>query len=78
MRTDRSCVKWDVEANKFIDLNIKLKRQRDNSVCWGLPSGDVLLFGGHDINSSNTERVFKNGQSSEVAFQLGQNHIFIE
>ena len=47
-------------------------------MCWGLPSGDVLLFGGHDANTSDTERVFKNGTTSEIAFSLKINHQKIE
>ena len=77
---DRSCVKWDEEATKFIKLDVKLIKPRDNIVCWGLQSGDVLLFGGHDSgdNISATERVFKNVSSSEIAFSLKINHHKIE
>ena len=74
---DRSCVKWDEAANNFTTLNIKLKEPRDNLLCWGLPSGDVLLFGGTD-DVHDTERVFQNGTSSEIAFQLDKNHKTIE
>ena len=71
-------MKWDEAANNFTTLNITLKEPRDNHICWGLPSGDVLLFGGTDDESDNTERVFKNGKSSEIAFLLDKNHKTIE
>ena len=74
---DRTCVKWDDEANKFVNLNVRLIEPRDNHICWGLPSGDVLLFGGTD-DVHDTERVFKDGKSSETAFQLDKNHFTIE
>ena len=74
---DKSCVKWDEAAKNFTTLNITLKEPRDNLLCWGLQSGDVLLFGGTD-DVHDTERVFKDGKSSETAFQLDKNHFTIE
>ena len=49
---------------------LKLLKPRDNSLCWGLSSGDVLLFGGHDNGTDDTERVLKDASASEFAFEL--------
>ena len=57
---------------------LKLLKPRDNSLCWGLSSGDVLLFGGHDNGTDDTERVLKDASASEFAFELKKNHEIIE
>ena len=74
---DRSCIKWDTEAKNWKNLTVKLKESRDNHVCWGLRSGEVLLFGGAD-HKSNAEKLSKDGKSSKIAFDLTGNHKHIE
>ena len=77
---DDTCVKWNDEKKGFDDLDLRLVKARDNIVCWGLPSGDVLLFGGADENygEGDVERVRKDGNSTEIVFPLLDNHLHIE
>ena len=70
-------MKWDDHVKNFSELNLTLKEPRDNIICWGISSGDVLLFGGAD-DVHDTERVLKDRKSSEIAFTLDKNHITIE
>ena len=74
----RSCIKWDENEGKFKKLPVLLNKTRDNSLCWGLKSGDVILFGGHDETTGDTERVSRSGETSEIAFPLDQGHHHIE
>ena len=73
---DNSCVKWDEKTAEFHKMAVTLKKPRDNIVCWGLQSGDVILFGGADLchGNADAERVHKSGTSSETAFPLVKNH----
>ena len=59
---DDTCVRWNDEKKGFDDLDLRLIKARDNIVCWGLPSGDVLLFGGADENyGENGGKCCRNG-----------------
>ena len=77
-KTVPDCVKYPPDKEMFYNLPVKLKKKRDNIVCWGLWTGDVLLFGGHDEGEKDVERVSRTGETSEIVFPLTENHQYIE
>ena len=62
----KSCEKFD-GISSFTSLPVRLVKERNNHLCWGLKSGDVLLLGGQDFT---TERVSADGSSSKLDFKL--------
>ena len=66
-RAGRSCEKFD-GISSFTSLPVRLVKHRYRHLCWGLKSGDVLLFGG--LETSTTERVSADGSSSKLEFKL--------
>ena len=66
--TEKSCEKFD-GISSFTSLPVRLVKDRNNHLCWGLKSGDVLLLGGYH-SQTTTERVSADGSSSKLAFKL--------
>ena len=71
---ERSCEKFD-GISTFTSLPVRLVGVRWSHSCWGLKSGDVLLFGGYtdedwkyDKDSTSAEKVSADGSSSKIAF----------
>ena len=71
---ERTCEKFD-GTSTFTLLRVKLTGARWSHSCWGLKSGDVLLFGGYtdedwkyDKDSTSAEKVSADGSSSKIAF----------
>ena len=60
-----SCLRFHVNNASFTPLPVKLVSSRSQGLCWGLPSGEVLLMGG-----KTTERVSANGSSSSPDFNM--------
>ena len=60
----RSCVKFNGNGT-FTPLPLTLVQLRSFHLCWGHPSGDMLLLG-----ERTTERVSANGLSSTADFSL--------
>ena len=67
-KTTNSCSRFNAEGI-FTALSVTLIEARRNHLCWGLPSGDVLLLGGRD-SGSTTERVSADRSSSSADFNL--------
>ena len=63
----RSCVKFEANGT-FTPLPVSLVEERQQHLCWGLPSGEVLLLGGGSLTT--TERVSTDGSSSSADFTL--------
>ena len=64
----RSCVKFEADGT-FTPLSVTLVEERENHLCWSLPSGEVLLLGG-DKSPTTTERISSDGSSSSADFTL--------
>ena len=64
----RSCVKFQGNGT-FTPLPVRLVEERVGHLCWGLPSGEVLLLGGYG-SPTTTERVHTDGSSSSADFTL--------
>ena len=64
----RSCVKFEGNGT-FTALPVSLVEERYAHLCWGLPSGEVLLMGGWS-SLTTTERVSTDGSSSSPDFTL--------
>ena len=64
----RSCVKFEANGT-FTPLPVSLVQERRQHLCWGLPSGEVLLLGGYDSRTT-TERISADGSSSSADFTL--------
>ena len=64
----RSCVKFEANGT-FTPLTVSLVEERNYHLCWGLPSGEVLLLGGQ-MSMTTTERVSADGSSSSADFPL--------
>ena len=64
---DRSCVK--VEGGNFTQMSANLVQKRAYHLCWGLPSGEILLMGGFH-SKTTTERLSADGSSSSPDFNL--------
>ena len=65
---DRTCELFD-GVSSFTRLNVTLVERRDDLPCWGLKSGEVILFGGSN-SKRTTERVSADGKSSSADFSL--------
>lgn len=65
---DRSCEMFD-GSYSFTKLPVSLVEKRDDHLCWGLNTGEVILFGGAD-SKGTTERVSADGSSSSAGFTL--------
>ena len=65
---DRTCELFD-GISSFTRLPVTLVEKRDDLPCWGLNSGEVILFGGTE-NRRTTERVSADGSSSSADFSL--------
>ena len=68
IEAEKSCEKFD-GISTFTSLPVRLRKRRNGHLCWGLKSGDVLLFGG-DFFVLDTERVSADGSSSSPTFTL--------
>merc|ERR1711988_132841 len=69
-RNDDSSRSCDKEANgTFSPTAVTLLQKREDHLCWGLPSGEVLLMGGF-YSGNTTERVSPDGSSSSADFTL--------
>ena len=64
---DRSCVK--LEGENFSQMPVTMVQSRYGHLCWGLPSGEILLMGG-DSSRTTTERLSSDGSSSSPDFDL--------
>ena len=65
-----SCVRFHGNGT-FTPLPVTLVKPRYTHICWGLPSGEVILMGGWSSSSkTNTERVSADGSSSSPDFNL--------
>ena len=64
----RSCVKFGGNGT-FTSLPVSMVEERTSHLCWGLPSGEVLLIGGWR-SPTTTERVSTDGSSSSADFNL--------
>ena len=64
----KSCEKFD-GISAFEELPVILGERRNKHLCWGLPSGEVLLLGGEESPTS-TELVSADGTSSSASFTL--------
>ena len=65
---DRSCEMFD-GSYSFTRLPVTLVERRDDHLCWGLKSGEVILLGGSS-SKRTTERVSADGSSSSADFSL--------
>ena len=63
-----SCEKFD-GVSTFEATSVSLVERRQNHLCWGLPSGEVLLLGGEHAGNK-TELVSADGRSSSANFDL--------
>ena len=63
----RSCSRFD--GRTFQTTSVTLKQDRRYHLCWPLRSGQVLLLGGID-SQSTTERLTADGTSSTADFDL--------
>ena len=64
----RSCAKFESNGT-FTPLPVSLVEERVGHLCWGLPSGEVLLLGGSG-SPATAERVSTDGSSSSADFTL--------
>ena len=66
---ERSCVK--LEGGTSTQMAATLVQKRAYHLCWGLPSGEILLMGGNDNSAkTTTERLSSDGSSSSPDFNL--------
>jgi len=66
----RSCDKFEANGT-FSPTAVTLIQERFRHLCWGLPSGEVLLMGGGNSDAATTtERVSPDGSSSSADFTL--------
>ena len=65
---ERICERFDGRSS-FKRLEVYLNRDRDDHLCWGLKSGEVILLGGYH-SQRTTERVSADGFSSSASFSL--------
>ena len=66
----RTCLKFD-GISKWTSLPVTLVVGRAEHLCWGLPSGELLLLGGmFSAAMFTTERVSADGSSSVADFNL--------
>merc|ERR1712113_1135957 len=63
----RSCVKF--KGGTFSQMTATLVQKRTYHLCWGLPSGEILLMGGRS-SSKTTESLSADGSSSSPDFNL--------
>jgi len=63
-----SCSKFEADST-FSTLPVTLRESRAYHLCWGLPSGEVLLLGG-SYSEKTTERVSADGSSSSPDFNF--------
>ena len=69
----RSCVRYNGDGS-VTSLNLTLVKSRYHHLCWGLPTGEVLLLGGYDsVARKTTERISLNATSSSPDFNLPYN-----
>ena len=66
--TFKSCEKFD-GISSFEALSVSLIERREHHLCWGLPSGEVLLLGGRHSHTT-TELVSADGSVSSTSFTL--------
>ena len=69
--SSRSCVKFKGDGT-FASLYftpVRLVEERVGHLCWGLPSGEVLLIGARG-SLTTTERISTDGSSSSADFTL--------
>ena len=64
----KSCVRFQGNGT-FSQVPVLLVEERAAHLCWGLPTGDVILFGGR-YSKRTTERVSSTGLSSSPDFNL--------
>ena len=64
----KSCSKFEADST-FSTLPVSLIENRGFHLCWGLPSGEVLLLGGA-YSRRTTEKVSADGSSSSPDFDL--------
>ena len=64
----RTCEMFD-GSSTFTRLSVTLVEKREDHLCWGLKSGEVILLGGYD-SQRTTERVSADGFSSSASFSL--------
>ena len=67
-RAKTSCVRFHGNGT-FTPLPVTLVKPRLGHICWGLPSGEVILMGGSS-STTTTERVSVDGSSSSPDFNL--------
>ena len=66
----RSCVQFEPNGT-FSPSAVTLLEKRVQHLCWGLPTGEVLLLGGYYSGVENTtERVSADGSYSTPDFTL--------
>ena len=64
-----SCVKF--QGGTFSKMSATLVQSRADHICWGLPSGEILLMGGSSsLSKTTTERLSSDGMSSSPDFNL--------
>ena len=68
---ERSCVK--LEGGTFSHMSVTLVQRRKEHICWGLPSGEILLMGGYSSSSKTTEKLSSDGSSSSPDFDLANS-----
>ena len=69
-RATRSCYQFD-GVGTFTALSVTLIYPRENHLCWGLPSGEILLLGGQTGSAQQTtEKISVDGSSSTANFTL--------
>ena len=74
----QTCERFEATTGTFTLLPVELRQRRAYIPCWGLESGDVLLFGGWTwssqsssmVNNNVTERVSADGSSSSYDFTM--------
>ena len=64
---ERSCVKLEGGTSKQLPATLVQKRRYH--LCWGLPSGEILIMGGRYSNKT-TEKLGADGSSSSPDFNL--------
>ena len=64
-----SCVRFHGNGT-FTPLPVTLVKLRRYHICWGLPSGEVILMGGQAGTAITIERVSADGSSSSPDFNL--------
>ena len=68
--TPNSCFRLEVDGT-FTTLPVTLTVERENHLCWDLPSGEILLLGGQKGRAPRTtDRVSADGSSSAPDFDL--------